>query len=121
MKKLTASDHVETCDCREFSSPSISFSKIGVVLHLEFCGDDGTPELNLDIDVSPPSLYVNNEDYDGNNLEKRAWLLRERPVDWRPEYRKSQDMTEVGKDRSRRRSVRIRRLNRDTVVPEQVK
>ena len=42
-------------------------------------------------------------------------------VDWRPEYRKSQDMTEVGKDKKRRRSVRIRRLNRDTVVPEQVK
>ena len=85
--------------------------------------------LNLDVDISPPTLYFDNQDYDGNNDDKRAWLLRERPVDWRPEYRKSPDMTDVGKSEysktfgyynKRRRSVRFRRISRDTVIPEQV-
>ena len=108
------------CDCREYTSPSITFSKIGVVLHLEFCDEEGRPQLNLDVDISPPTLYVDNEDYDGNNVDKRAWLLRERPVDWRPEYRKSPDMTDVGKYDDRRRSVRFRRISRDTLIAEQV-
>ena len=59
--------------------------------------------------------------YDGNNVDKRAWLLRERPVDWRPEYRKSPDMTDVGKDEGRPRSVRFRRISRKVVIPEQVR
>ena len=108
------------CKCREFTSPSITFSKIGVVLHLEFCDEEGRPQLNLDVDISPPTLYVDNQDYDGNNVDKRAWLRRKRPLDWRTEYRKSPDMTEVGKYKNLRRSVRFRRISRNVVIPEQV-
>ena len=45
----------ETCQCSNFTSPCLSWSKIGVVLHLEFVNDDGSV-LNLDVDVSPPSF-----------------------------------------------------------------
>ena len=33
------------------------------------CGVGGTPELNLGIDVSPPYLFVEEKDYDGNMLK----------------------------------------------------
>ena len=46
--KPDCQDHHEglniECDCREYTSPSITFSKIGVVLHLEFCDEDGNPQ-----------------------------------------------------------------------------
>ena len=40
---------------------------------------------------------------------------------WIGEHRKSPDMTDVGKDKKRRRSVRFRRISRNVVIPEQVK
>ena len=50
-------------------------------MHLQFTNPDGSLEMNLDVDVSPPSLPVGNiDDYDGSNTKKRAWLLKHRPV-----------------------------------------
>ena len=68
-KKIrTHENYQEQCDCREFSSPSLSYSKIGykshlsltvsmfvflgLTLHAEFCGNTSKDKpLNLDIDV----------------------------------------------------------------------
>ena len=79
-------EYKEKCDCRNYTSPCLSYSKIGLVLHLQFVIEDGSL-LNLDIDVNPPSFPVSNRrykdwfgdvkeepDYDGSNCAKRAWL-----------------------------------------------
>ena len=77
---------------------------LGVALHLEFHEPDGSL-LNLDVDVSPPTIPVMNiSEYDGSNTKKREWLERNRPVNWLPEWRKSQDMREA---------VRYLRLNKN--------
>ena len=53
--------------------------------------------------------------------------MKYRPVDWLPEYRKSYDMTDAvwyNEDGymygGGLRSVRLRRVNRNLVIPEQV-
>ena len=67
MKRKENPQHVETCDCKVFSSPCITYSKIGIVMHLQYQEPDGT-FLNLDVDVSPPSIPVKNIDkFNGSN------------------------------------------------------
>ena len=75
-KTIDDPEYKETCDCRNFTSPCLSWSKIGVVLHLEFHNDDGSV-INLDVDISPPSVPV-SLNFDGTNTKKRAWLEKER-------------------------------------------
>ena len=59
----------------------------------------------------------NIDQYDGNNDKKRQWLERNRPINWIAEWRKSYNMSEaVGGNKS----VRLRRVNRNLVIPEQV-
>ena len=80
-KRKDDPDHKETCNCRVFSSPSISFTKIGIAIHLEFDEPDGT-KFNLDVDVSPPTIPVTNVDqYEGDNKKKREWLEKNRSLD----------------------------------------
>ena len=70
MRRKENPHHVETCDCKVFNSPCISYSKIGIVLHLQYEEPDGS-FLNLDVDVSPPSLPVKNIDkYNGSNKDR---------------------------------------------------
>ena len=116
-EKLNNKEHQETCDCKVFSNPCMSYTKIGVALHLEFHEEDGT-KFNLDVDVSPPTIPVKNvENFNGSNQSKKKWLEKHRPVNWISEWRKSYDMTAAvgGK-----RAVRLRRINRNLVIPEQV-
>ena len=116
-EKLKNQEHQETCDCKEFSNPCMSFTKIGIGLHIEFHEPDGT-KINLDVDVSPPTIPVKNvENYDGSNKRKRQWLEKHRPVNWISEWRKTYDMTAAT---GGKRAVRLRRVNRDLVIPEQV-
>ena len=51
-KRKDNPEHKENCDCRVFTSPCMSFTKIGLAMSLEFDEPDGT-KLNLDVDVSP--------------------------------------------------------------------
>ena len=86
-------------------------------MHFEFEEDDGT-KINLDVDVSPPTIPVKNvENFNGSNKSKREWLEKHRPVNWISEWRKSYDMTAAT---GGKRAVRLRRVNRDLVIPEQV-
>ena len=103
-------------------TPIFKSLKIGVALHLEFDEpDEPNGKLNLDVDVSPPTIPVRFiENYDGNNEKKRRWLERHRPANWVSEWRKSYDMTAAGKSKGAKRSVRLRRINRNLVIPEQV-
>ena len=125
-KKKDDLDYVEKCNCKNFSSPCLTFTKIGIVLHLQFIEPDKTL-INLDVDVSPPSIPVQNiNKYDGCNQKKRQWLEKYRPVNWNGEWNKSYDMTDAGRDsdgsinHDGTRCIRLRRVNRHLVIPEQV-
>ena len=125
---MTDRDHEETCKCRVFTSPCLSFSKIGLALHLEFT-QPGGDLLNLDIDINPPALPVSKGhwdetgEFDGRNVMKRERLEREREklVDWKTEWDKSEDNSEAaGVDDGLKRSVRLRFFNQRNVISEQV-
>ena len=129
LKKLQNSGYKENCSCRNYSSPSLTYTKIGVVLHLQFQEPDGSL-FNLDVDVNPPTIHVNNvNQFNGSNKMKRKWLLENRDsvVNWRGEYWKSYDMSAaVRYDEfgniigGGTRSVRLRMVNKKMVIPEQV-
>ena len=124
-KKMSDTNHEEKCDCREYTSPCLTFSKIGLVLHLEFRQKDGD-KLNLDIDINPPSIPIEErmwDMFDGRNVLKRERLEREREklVDWKGEWIKSEDNSEAaGEDDGLKRSVRLRFFNQRDVIAEQV-
>ena len=134
LQKLDNPEYKEKCDCRIFNSPCLSYSKIGLVLHLEFVNEDGSL-LNFDVDINPPSFSVSNRryrdkkndivveepDYDGSNKDKRAWLRRHRPVDWKSEWIKSEDMSDATRQGDGlRRAVRLRFFNNRDVLAERV-
>ena len=137
LRTLDDPEYKEKCDCRNYTSPCLSYSKIGLVLHLEFANEDGPP-LNLDIDVNPPSFPVCNRryyddkytdkfnveeepDYDGSNTDKRSWLERHRPVGWKTEWLKSEDMSDAASPGDKlRRAVRLRFFNNQEVLAERV-
>ena len=92
--------------------------------------------LNLDVDICPPqfpvskrryNLYnhrvyvVEEPDFDGSNSDKRAWLEEHRPVGWRQEWDKSEDMSDAtGENDGLRRGIRLRFFNFQDVIPEEV-
>ena len=129
LKRLSNPQYEENCNCKEFSSPCLTFSKIGVVLHLQFQEPDGSV-FNLDADVNPPTIPVTNIDkFNGSNEMKRKWILenRHKIVNWRSEYWKSYDMSAAVRYNEDgemigggTRSVRLRLVNRNMVIPEQV-
>ena len=135
LMKLDNPSYKEKCSCRNYTSPCLSYSKIGLVLHLEFVNQDGSL-LNLDVDINPPSFPVSNRryniytqstkveeerDYDGSNTAKRAWLEKHRPVSWKNEWLKSEDMSDAASPGDKlRRAVRLRFYNNNDVIPERV-
>ena len=132
LKKMHQPEYEENCNCENYTSPCLSFSKIGVVLHLEFVNEDNTVTY-MDVDINPPSIPVSKrlyqeypqgpvieeEDYDGSNTDKRAWLEEHRPINWKTEWDKSEDMSEAAAD-GLMRCVRLRFHNHHDVLAEQV-
>ena len=85
------------------------------------------------MDVNPPTFQVSNvRHFDGSNRMKRLWLKknRHRIRNWRQEWRKSYDMSAAGSVKAMdengclvlfgRRTVRLRMVNKNLVIPEQV-
>ena len=62
--------------------------------------------------------------FDGSNKNKRAWLEEHRPVGWREEWDKSEDMSdairESSKARKLKRGILYRFFNSQDVIPEEV-
>eukprot|EP00092_Neocalanus_flemingeri_P041654 GFUD01045365.1.p1 GENE.GFUD01045365.1~~GFUD01045365.1.p1 ORF type:complete len:182 (-),score=21.60 GFUD01045365.1:311-796(-) len=110
------------CSCRQFRTPSLSHSKVGAVLHIEWQEDDGTT-FNLDCDLNVPTVPCGTM-YDGGIREVVEYLSNERPVNWIEEVSKLEAMAEaaplsnLGKDNS---PIKFRLVNRDTVLPRQVR
>ena len=130
-------DYKEQCNCEVYNLPSLTYSKIGVVLHLCFQEKDQRKPFVIDVDVNPPTIPIENvKNFNGSNKMKRLWLKKNRQTvrNWRAEWRKSHDMSAAGrvyvqesdkygmkvKVLAGKRSVRFRFVNRNLVIPEQV-
>ena len=72
--------HKRTCDCEEYTTPSLTMTKIGVAIHVKFILADGTFRY-VDCDLNIPTIPVCTK-YDGNIEDIGKYLLRARPVGW---------------------------------------
>ena len=110
--------HQRTCSCKEFTSPSVSISKIGVVLHVAF--PDGTI---VDCDVNVPTIPTSTP-YHGGVKDLKDYLSRTRPVGWVDECSKAVDMASDYSPQQQeiveRWDGKMKRINRDTVLSRQV-
>ena len=102
-------------------------------LYIEAILGDLSDLVNLDVDISPPQFPVSKKrykvygyvrevpDFDGSNSHKRAWLEKHRPVGWKAEWDKSEDMSDAtGENDGLRRGIRLRFFNFQDVIPEEV-
>ena len=109
--------HQRTCNCQEFGSPSLTKTKIGAALHINF--PDGVVDCDLNVPTIPSSTP-----YDGSVGNVRKYLENKRPVDWLEESTKLEDMTSADKSPymlgQEAWQVKMRLINRDTVLPRQV-
>ena len=81
---------------------------------------DGTLHY-IDMDLNVPSVNVSNgHEYDGGTNDYSQFLMRTRPVLWREEMFKSQDMASIA-GYGAERSVRIRSINPNTVTTSEVR
>ena len=73
------------------------------------------------MDLCCPSLSTSNIDsYNGSTISYTDFLLSSRPVGWREEMGKLEDMTSAGGISDVTRSVRIRCISPGVVIPSQV-
>ena len=129
-------DHQEGCGCHNYTSPSVTRSKIGksknfksqsnsnfiigAVLYLCIKMKSGKLRY-LDMDLTAPNFSTSNIDsYDGSTESYKQYLRTSRPVGWREEMSKLEDMTSAGGYSGVTRSVRIRCISPGVVIPSQV-
>ena len=114
---------LEKCSCRQFSAPSLTRSKVGAVLHVEW-EDKGTTKFTLDCDLNVPTVPCGSP-YDGYIGDIEEYLCNERPVNWLEELSKLEDMTEAGYSVNKIGQddwqVKFRTINSETVLPRQVR
>ena len=77
--------HDDSCDCREFTSPSLSHTRSGAVLHLEWVEENGA-RFNLDVDLVP--ILPTSTPYNGDITSVANTLATERVVGWLDELGK---------------------------------
>jgi len=103
-------------------SPSLTWSKVGVVLHLQWRNADGSI-FTLDCDLNSPTWPTHTR-YDGDIINAENYLMRERPVGWLEERSKLEDMSAAAASphlltQNKSWPVKFRLINRDTVLPSQ--
>ena len=75
----------------------------------------------LDIDLTAPNFSTSNIDsFDGSYYSYRKFLVTSRPLGWREEMSKLEDMASAGAHPGVTRSVRIRCISPGVVIPSQV-
>ena len=90
------------------------------MIHLAFRLGDGSLH-HVDIDLNVPSVKTSNIDqYDGSTNDYILYLMREKPVYWREEMAKQEDMTSARSMPGVIRSVRFRAITPEVVLPSQV-
>ena len=114
--------HERTCNCQEYTSPSLTITKIGVALHVKFLNRDGSSTF-IDCDINIPTIPTCTE-YDGDILKVQAYLARVHPVGWLEEQSKLDNMLSAGNSLNLigedSWQVKMRMINRDLVLPRQV-
>ena len=107
-----------TCKCAQFSSPSLTQTKIGAALHIQF--PDGAM---VDCDLNVPTIPTSTP-YDGRIDEVKRYLETYKPVGWMEEMGKLEGMTAAGASLhmigQESWQVKMRQISRDTVLPRQV-
>ena len=114
--------HERTCNCQEYTSPSLTITKIRMALHVKLALEDGSYRY-IDCDINIPTIPTCTK-YDGNITDVTSYLVRVTPVGWLEERNKLEDMVSsaaspylVGDDSWQ---VKMRMINRDLVLPRQV-
>ena len=112
-------DHDDKCGCRVFTSPSLTRSKIGGVLHLQWSEADGS-KYNVDCDLSCPTITTSTP-YDGNITAAYDYLIENPHVGWLKEVKKLKDEDMSAASGNTESSVRLRLINKTTVLARQVR
>lgn len=110
-------DEDDTCGCKVYTRPSLTRSKIGAVLHLQWTEPDGTIFI-MDCDVNCPNL-LSTTPYDGSTVCARNCLTEVQPIGWLDEIQKLEDMSSVAGDFHLKRTLRFKQINRKTVIAQQ--
>merc|ERR1711971_1023971 len=113
--------HERTCNCQEYTSPSLTITKIGVALHVKFLNRDGCCTF-IDCDITIPTIPTCTR-YDGRFDAARDYLTIARPVGWLQEFSKLDDMRSAQNSPdyfgAESWQVKMRMINRDLVLPRQ--
>ena len=83
--------HERTCNCKEYTSPSLTITKIGVALHVKFALKDGSFSF-IDCDINIPTIPTSTR-YDGGIDVVQRFLMRVKPVGWLEELSKLENMS----------------------------
>ena len=114
--------HERTCNCQEYTSPSLTITKIGVALHVKFALKDGSYSY-VDCDINIPTIPTSTR-YDGSRTDVHGYLTRVQPVGWLEELSKLENIKSAGNSSrligADSWQVKMRMINRDTVLPRQV-
>ena len=132
--------HKKSCNCQEYTSPCLTITKIGVALHVKFPLEDGSYSY-VDCDINIPTIPTQTG-FDGDDSPAVNYFQTVRPVGWLEELRKLENMASegewgaqwvpavekpVGPSRSQNHfmgekswQAKMRMINRDTVLPQQV-
>ena len=77
---------------------------------------------HVDMDLNVPSVSTSNgEEYNGGTNDYEQFLMRTRPVLWREEISKLENMTASGGGLGIERCIRVRSINPDTVTTSEVR
>ena len=115
--------HDDSCNCRDFTSPSLTHTRSGAVLHLEWIVE-GEAKFNIDADLVP--ILPTSTPYDGEITSVTNALASERPVGWLDELDKVKvenmaDAVHLPHLKSNQKwHLNMRLMNRNTVMPRQV-
>ena len=82
---------LDECGCREYASPSLTWSKVGVVLHLQWREEDGTL-FTIDCDLNCPTWPTHTR-FDSNINPAERYLRTKQPVGWLEERSKLEMMS----------------------------
>ena len=115
--------HDNSCDCKEYTSPSLTHTKSGAVLHLEW-GGKGRNQFNIDVDLVP--ILPTSTPYNGDITPVAHTLASERVVGWLEELGKigvenMADAVHLPHLKGQQKwHLNLRLINRNTVMARQV-
>ena len=115
--------HDNSCDCKEYTSPCLTHTKSGAVLHLEW-GGKGRNQFNIDVDLVP--ILPTSTPYNGTTTAVDEALIYGRPVGWLDELDKTKvenmaDATFLPHLKHNEKwHLNLRHINRDVVALRQV-